>query len=284
MARPMISDSEVKISAEGILVSGSQGPSRLWEFHPDDVTSVGIYRGEAQMHEVIAALNRDFDIPVATSGLKELNGRLSRELNATLTIDVEHGSSSSGIVLWPPHLAGSPLWEFCVLAEDGLARYVAPGTPNAVRNLSHAVCREMARLAKHHLPDGFPKPLFDRGFIYHGEIGWYRDDAVMVAEWLHGKGAAIVDAELWLVTNAVVQPHIRTATGTVAYRYWTTTQPSETWEALANRSLSDVAGFIRQFQWPENAAEPVQQEVRFCLSWVWKEWLVLSSTAQSNLS
>jgi hypothetical protein len=273
MAQPMISDSEMKISAEGIFVSGSQGPRRLWEFHPDDVTSVGVYRGDGQMHEVIATLNRDFDVPEATSGLKELNERLSRELNATLTIDAEHGSSPSGIVLWPSHLSGSPLWEFYVLGEDGLASYVAPGTPNAVRNLSHPVSREMARLAKHRLPDGFPKLLVDRGFIYHGEVGWYRDDAVMAAEWLHGKGAAIVDAELWLVTNAVVQPHIQTATGPVAYRYWTTTQPSETWEAFANRSLNDVAGFIRQFQWPENAAEPVQQEVRFCLSWVWKEWL-----------
>jgi hypothetical protein len=66
MAQPMIGDSEVKISAEGIFVSGSQGPSRLWEFHPDDVTSVGVYRGDGQMHEVIATLNRDFDVPEGT--------------------------------------------------------------------------------------------------------------------------------------------------------------------------------------------------------------------------
>lgn len=269
MAQPMIGDSEVKISAEGIFVSGSQGPSRLWEFHPDDVTSVGVYRGDGQMYEVIATLNRDFEVPEAASGLTELNERLSR----ALTIDVEHGSSPSGMVLWPSHLAGSPLWEFYVLGGDGLASYVAPGTPNAVRNLSRPVCREMARLAKHRLPDGFPKPLFDRGFIYHGEVGWHRDDAVTAAEWLHGKGAAIVDVELWLVKNAIVQPHIQTGTGPVAYHYWTTTQPSETWEAFANRSLNDVAGFIRQFLWPENAAEPFQQEVRFCLAWVWKEWL-----------
>jgi hypothetical protein len=273
MAQPMTSDSELKISAEGIFVTGFQGPSRLWEFHPDDVTSVGVYREDGQMHEVIATLNRDFDVPQATSGMKELNERLSRELNARLTIDEEHGSSPSGIVLWPSHLAGGPLWEFFVLGEDGLASYVAPGTPNAVRNLSHPVCREMARLAKHRLPDGFPEPLFDRGFIYHGEVGWYRDDAVMAAEWLHGKGAAIVEVELWLVKNAVVQPHIQTATGPVAYHYWTTTQSSETWEAFANRSLNDVASFIRQFQWPRNAAEAFQEEVRFCLSWVWKEWL-----------
>jgi hypothetical protein len=211
--------------------------------------------------------------PEATSGLKELHERLSRELNAKLTIDVEHGSTPSGIVVWPSHLAGSDLWESYVLGEDGLASYVAPGTANAVRNLSHAVRREMSRLAKHRLPDGFPKSLVDRGFIYHGEVGWRGDDAVMAAEWLHGKGAAIVDAELWLVTNAVVQPHIQTGTGPVAYRYWTTTRPSETWKAFANRSLNEVVGFIRQFQWPENAAELVQQEVRFCLSWVWKEWL-----------
>jgi hypothetical protein len=68
----------------------AQGPRRLWEFHPDDVTSVGVYRGDGQMHEVIATLNRDFDVPEATSGLKELNERLSRELNATLTIEAEH--------------------------------------------------------------------------------------------------------------------------------------------------------------------------------------------------
>ncbi len=185
MAQPMISDSEVKISAEGIFVSGSQGPIRLWEFHPDDVTSVGIYREDGQVHEVFATLNRHFDVREATGGLKELNERLSRELNATLTIDVRHGSSPSGIVLWPSHLAGSPLWEFYVLGEEGLASYVEPGAPNAIRNLSHAVCREMARLAKHRLPDGFPKPLFDRGFFYHGEVGWHRDDAVMAAEWLH---------------------------------------------------------------------------------------------------
>ena len=273
MAGPMIGDSEVKISAEGIFVSGFQGPTRLWEFHPDDVTSVAIYREEGQMHEVIVTLNRDFDVPESTSGLKELNERLSRELSAKLTVDARYGSSPSGIVLWPAHLAGSPLWEFYALGEDGLANYVAPGTPNAVRNLSHAVGREMARFAKHRLPDGFPEPLLDRGFIYHGEVGWYRDDAVMAVEWLRGKGAAIVDAELWLVKNAVVQPHIQTVAGSVAYRFWTTTQPSETWEAFANRSSRDAMGFIRQFQWPENAAEPSQQEVRFCLSWVWKEWL-----------
>jgi hypothetical protein len=118
MAQPMSSDSELKISAEGIFVSGSQGPSRLWEFHPDDVVSVGVYCEDGQMHEVIATLNRDFDVPEATSGLTELNERLSRELNATLTIDAEYGSSPSGMVLWPSHLAGNPL--------------------------------EMARLAKHH--------------------------------------------------------------------------------------------------------------------------------------
>src|ERR1017187_10557951 len=109
MAQPMISDSEVKISAEGIFVSGSQGPSRLWEFHPDDVTSVGIYRRDGQMHEVIATLNRDFDVPEATSGLKELNERLSRELNATLTIDLYHGSAPSDIFPRPSHVAVSVL-------------------------------------------------------------------------------------------------------------------------------------------------------------------------------
>jgi hypothetical protein len=271
MAEPTISDSEVKISAEGIFVSGSRGPTRLWEFHPDDVTAVGVYREHGQMHEVIAALIRYFDLSEMTSGLKQLNERLSRELNTKLTINEGHGSSLSGIVLWPAHLAGGPLWEFYVLGEDGLASYVAPCSSNAVRNLSHAVRREMGRIAKHRLPGGFPKPLFDRGFTYHGEVGWYRDDAVMAAEWLHGKGAAIVDAELWLVKNAVVQPHIQTAIGPVAYRYWTAPQPSETWQTFSNRSLGESADFIRQFHWPENAVEVGQQEVRFCLLWVWRE-------------
>jgi hypothetical protein len=269
----MSNNSEVKISAEGIFVSCSDGPTRMWEFHPDDVTSVSVYREDGQMHELIATLNRDFDVSEATRGLEELNERLSKELKTKLTIDAERASSPFGVVLWPSHLAGSPLWEFYTLGEDGLASYVAPGTPNALRNPCHAVRREMARLAKPRLPEEFPKPLVDRGFAYHGDIGWREDDAAIAAEWLHGKGAAIVDAELWLVKNAVVQPHIQTASGLIAYHYWTTTRPSETWESFANRTLSDTTNFIRRFQWPENSSEPAERDVRFCFSWVWREWL-----------
>ena len=269
----MIPDSDVKISAVGIFVSCSLGPARVWEFHPDDVTSVGVYHEDGQTHEVIATLKRDFDVPEATPGFKELNERLSKELNAKLTIDGESVSSPSGVILWPSHLAGSPLWEFCFFGADGLASYVSPGTPKASRNLSRAVCREMTRLAKPRLPEAFPKLLIDRGLTYHGDIGWYADDAIKAAEWLHEKGAAIVNAELWLVKNAVVQPHIRTATGLVAHHYWTTTHPSETWEAFANRSFRESVDFMRQFQWPDCATEPVEHEVRFCLSWVWREWL-----------
>jgi hypothetical protein len=130
----------------------------------------------------------------------------------------------------------------------------------------------MARLAKPRLPEEFPTPLIDRGFTYHGYIGWNQDDTIIAAEWLHGKGAAIVDAELWLVAGAVVQPHIQTDSGLAVYHYWTTTHPSETWAAFQNRSLNEATDFIRRFRWPENAAES-GKEVRFCLSWVWREWL-----------
>ncbi len=249
-----------------------QGTTRVWEFHPDDVTSVGVYREDGRMHEVITTLNRDFDVPEATIGLGELNERLSRELRVNIAPDADRGSSLSGIVLWPSHLAGIPLWEFYILGEDGLASYVLPGTPNASRDLSRAVRREMARLAKPRLPEGFPPPLIARGFTYHGYVGWNKDDAIMAAEWLHGKGAAIVDAELWLVKGAVVQPYIQTASGPAVYHYWTTTYASETWAAFKNRSLNETADFIRQFRWPDNAVGSVK-EVRFCLSWVWREWL-----------
>ena len=254
-------------------MSCHQGPTRIWEFHTDDVTSVGVYREDGLSHQVIATLNQNFDVPEAMSGWRDLNDRLSRELKAGFTFDVEHGSSPLGIVLWPSHLAGGPLWEFWILEDDGLARYVSPGTPNALRNLSRAVCREMARGAKPRLPEGFPKSLIDRGFIYNGYIGWCKDDAVMAAEWLQEKGGAIVDAELWLVKDAAAQPHIRTTAGPLAYHYWTTTRPLETWQGFAGRSLDEALAFIRQFRWPDDAAEPGEGEVRFCLSWVWKEWL-----------
>lgn len=252
-------------------MSYSQGQTRLWEFHPDDITSVGVYSENGQTHEVIVTVLRDFDVAEGTNGLKELNERLSIELKTKIRVDVEHGTSPVGVVLWPPHLAGNALWEFFVIGADGLARYVPPDTPNALKNFYGPVLREMMR-PKVPLP-GFPRSLMDRAFDYRGEIGWYKDDAVLAAEWLCKNEAAIVGAELWLVKNAVAQPHIRTATGIVAYRYWTATQPSETWEAFASRSLNEVTAFICQFQWPGNTTEPLEQEVRFCLSWVWKAWL-----------
>lgn len=148
-----------------------------------------------------------------------------------------------------------------------------PDTPNAMRSVSNAILREKARFAQPRLPEGFPKLLFDRGFIYHGEVGWYADDAVIAAEWLRERGAAVVDVELWLIANGAVQPHIHTASGPVAYHHWITTLPSETWEQFANRSLSEAKRFMHELNWPENAVEPIYQEPRFCLSWVWKEWL-----------
>lgn len=131
----------------------------------------------------------------------------------------------------------------------------------------------MARSAKAHPPTEFPQPLIDRGFAYHGQIGWFRDDALLAAEWFRGRGAAIVGAELWLVKNTVVQPHIRTESGVVPYCYSTKTQPSETWEAFANRAFNEATTFIHKFQWPENTTQPVEREVRFCLDWAWKEWI-----------
>jgi hypothetical protein len=128
----------------------------------------------------------------------------------------------------------------------------------------------MARLGKRQLPADFPKHLIDRACTYHGEIAWNKDDAALVVEWLHGRGAAAVSVELWLFKNGAPQPHIKTATGLATYRYWTTTRPSETWEAFASRTLNEATTFIRRFQWPENATESGEQDVRFCLEWVWR--------------
>jgi hypothetical protein len=221
---------------------------------------------------VVTTLNKDFDVPEATAGFRELNERLARELKGDFATDAVGALSPSGAVLWPSHLAGGPLWEFCMLGDDGLVSYVPPGTPNALRNLSRAVCREMAQLVKPCLPEGLPTSLTDRGFNYNGYIAWNKDDAIIAAEWLHGKGAAIVGAELWFVVGATVQPHIRTDSGLAAFHYWTTTHPAETWAAFTDRSLNEATDFIRRFRWPDNTAEP-SKEVRFCLSWVWKEWL-----------
>ena len=176
-----------------------------------------------------------------------------------------------GVVLWPPHLAGSPLWEFFIIEDGGFFKEVSPDTPSALRELYQPLRREMARNAKPHLPTEFPQSLIDRGFAYHGEIGWFRDDALLAAEWLRGRGAAIVDAELWLVKNAAVQPHIQTASGIVAYRYSTMPQPSETWEAFADRALNFLSAFVGKFQWPENTTESGEREARFRLTWVWKD-------------
>jgi hypothetical protein len=269
----MTNDSEVRISADGIFVSCFQGQKRLWEFHPDDVTSIGAYSEKDRMHEVIVAVLRDFDVAEGTRGFRELNERLSRELKPGIRVDIKHGTSPLGVVLWPPHLAGNPLWEFFIIEKGGFFREVSPDTPDALRQLYQPLRREMARYAKPHLPPEYPKPLIDRGFAYHGAIGWFRVDALLAAEWLRGRGAAIVDTELWLVKNSVIQPHIQTESGVVAYHYSIATQPSETWEAFANRALNDATTFICKFQWPENATEPAEREVRFCLTWVWKDWI-----------
>jgi len=269
----MTSGSELSISADGIFTTCFQGETRLWEVHPDDITSIGAYSENGRMHEVIVAVIHDYDVAERTSGLKELNERLSRELKTEIRVDSKHGTSPLGVVLWPPHLAGNALWEFFILGKDGLGTGVSPDTPNALRQLYKPLRREMARYAKPRLPTEFPQPLIDRGFAYHGEIGWCIDDAVQAAEWFCGRGAAIVEADLWLVKNLVVQPHIQTESGILAYNYSTTTLPSETWAAFVSRSSSEVTAFIRRFRWPGNVTEPVEQEVRFSLNWVWKEWL-----------
>jgi hypothetical protein len=85
-----------------------------------------------------------------------------------------------------------------------------------------------------------------------GELGWYTDDAIVVAEWLLGRGAAIDSAELWLAKNAAVQPHIQASSGVVPYRYSTDTWASETWELFVHRTLKDLTGFVRRFKWPAN--------------------------------
>lgn len=84
------------------------------------------------------------------------------------------------------------------------------------------------------------------------ELGWYTDDAIVVAEWLRGRGAAIDSAELWLPKNAAVQPHIRASSGVVPYRYSTDTLASETWELFVHRTLKDVTALVRGFKWPAN--------------------------------
>jgi hypothetical protein len=269
----MTSDSEPSISPDGIFITYFEGRTRLWEVHPDDITSVGVYSENGRMHEVIVGVIHDYDVAEGTSGLKELNERLSRELKTEIRFDAEHRTSPLGVVLWPPHLAGNALWEFVILGRDGLRADVSPDTPNALRQLYRPLRREMARYAKPRMPREFPQPLIDRGFAYHGEIGWCRDDAMQAAEWLRGRGIAIVDAELWLVKNSVIQPHVQTESGIFAYNYSTTTLPSESWEAFSSRSLNEVTAFLCQFQWPRNATEPATQEVRFRLDWVRKEWL-----------
>ena len=48
-------------------------------------------------------------------------------------------------------------------------------------------------------------------------------------------------------------------------------QPSETWEAFANRALNVLGTFLSEFQWPENITESVDNEARFRLTWIWKD-------------
>jgi hypothetical protein len=271
MAKLLTGDSEARIDANGIFVSCFQGQTLLWEFHPDDVTSIGTYSEDGCLREVIVAVIHDFDVPEGTRGFKELNERLSRELKTEIRVDIEHGVSPLGVVLWPPHLAGNPLWEFFVIEAGGFFRGVSRDTPNALRELYQPLRREMRRNAKPHLPSEFPQSLIDRGFAYRGEIGWVKDDALLAAEWLRNRGAAIVDAELWLVKNAVIQPHIQTASGIASYRYSTTPQPSETWDAFANRALNVLKAFVHEFQWPENTTESAERQERFRLTWDWKD-------------
>jgi hypothetical protein len=76
----MTREPETKINADGIFVSCFQGQTRLWEFHPDDVTSIGVYWDNGRMHEVIVAVLGDFDVAEGTNGFRELNERLSVEL------------------------------------------------------------------------------------------------------------------------------------------------------------------------------------------------------------
>ena len=94
-----------------------------------------------------------------------------------------------------------------------------------------------------------------------GELGWYRDDAIVVAEWLLGGGSAIDSAELWLALwlakNAAVQPHLQASSGVVPYKYATDTLASETWELFVHlssvhRTLKDVTALVRRFKWPAN--------------------------------
>jgi len=71
-----------------------------------------------------------------------------------------------------------------------------------------------------------------------GELGWYTDDAVVVAEPLLGRGAAFDSTELWLAKNAAVQPHIQASSGVVPYRYATDTLASETRELFVHLSIA----------------------------------------------
>lgn len=108
----MTSDSGARISADGIFITCFQEQTRLWAVHPDDITSIGAYSENGRMHEGIVGVIHDHDVAEGTTGFKELNERLSRELKAEIGVDGKHGISPVGVVLWPPHLAGSALWEF----------------------------------------------------------------------------------------------------------------------------------------------------------------------------
>ena len=85
-----------------------------------------------------------------------------------------------------------------------------------------------------------------------GELGWYTDDAIVVAEWLLGRGAAIDSAELWLALwlakNAAVQPHLQASSGVVPDRYSTDTLVSETWELVCPSHLKGCDCVAAQIQ------------------------------------
>jgi len=128
----MTSGSELTIGADGIFVTCFQGQRRLWEVHPNDITSIGAYSENEQIPEVIVAVIHGYDVVEGTSGLKELNERLTRELKTEIRVDSTHVTTPLGVVLWRPHLAGNALWEFLTIGKDGLGIDVSPDTPKTV--------------------------------------------------------------------------------------------------------------------------------------------------------
>jgi len=87
----MKSGSELGISADGIFITCFQGQTRLWEVHPDDITSIGAYSEKGRTHEVIVAVTHDYDVAEGTSGFTELNERLGRQQTAYRSHSRNHG-------------------------------------------------------------------------------------------------------------------------------------------------------------------------------------------------